>query len=283
MLLGVGAAVVILAWLSHGPSYHGTGLGRWLRDLRHPSPLLQHRAQEAVRHMGSSALPVLRNKLHAADSPLTTNIVNLLQRQTLVPIPFVPARERRIRAALACAILGPVAEPAIPDLLEFSQGDAFCANLAQSALGQIGERAVGALSLTLTHTNYNLREVAAGALVHVGPQASAAIPALRNCLKDDYAGVRANAARALGRIGIVSPSVVRALVEAFSDPFLDVRCCAWAAVTGFGKPAVPMLSTLLKDDDDAVRTGAEKALREINAAEHARKDPVRSRSIETPK
>jgi HEAT repeat protein len=166
--------------------------------------------------------------------------------------------------------LGPEAEPAIPDLLAFSQGDAFCANLAESALGQIGEAAVGPLSLTLTNEDSRLRGLAAGALAHIGPQAKPAIPALTNCLADPYYAVRAKAARALGRIGATSPGVARALVEALGDADLEVRACAWAALTGFGKSAVPFLSGMLKDADPTVRMSAERMLKEIDAAEQAR-------------
>ena len=265
VLIGVGAALVIVAALTRGPSYGGRGLAHWLQDLRNPSSLVQHRAQEAIRQIGSNAVPMLRNRLHAEDGPLTTNIVGLLQRQTLVPIPFVPARERRIRAALACAVLGPVAEPAIPDLLAFGQGDAFCANLAQSALGCMDEGAVGPLAIALTNADYRVRGVAVTALAHIGPQAWAAIPALTNHLKNGYITERADAARALYRIGVASPGVVRALAEAVEDPLTEVRTLALLALTGFGEPVVPMLSALLKDADSTVRAGAEKALDAINA------------------
>ncbi len=271
-LMLLAAAAMLVTWGARWPrtSYRGRGLAHWLGDLRHPSPLVQERAQDAVRHMGSNAVPILRQRLHATDSPVTTNIVYWLRQQTLVKIPFTPARERRIAAALACVLLGPETAAAIPDLLEFSQEDSFCSNLAESALSQIGEPAVGPLSLALANASYSVRLVAAGALARMGPPARAAIPALTNCLRDDFGDVQAGAARALGRIGVVSPEIVRALLEASGDPEPDVRAYALGAVINFGRPAVPLLSALPNDADASVRTGAERALKVIEAAEKAR-------------
>jgi HEAT repeat protein len=269
VLLFVGGVIGFIMASQGEPTFEGKRLSSWLRDLRDPSALVQHRAQIAVRHMGTNAVPVLQEMLHAQDSPLRTNIVNLLQRQTLFKLSFAPARERRMRAALACAILGPMASPAVPDLLEFSIGDSFCSNLAESALGCMGEAAVPPLCLTLmdTNSNYTLRRVSVGALASIGPPARAAIPALTNSLKDNFSEIRATAAHALGRIGVPSPEVVRALVELFDDQDFKVRICAEIAVTGFGKPAVPTLASLSKDPDVSIWRGATKALDEITTAD----------------
>jgi HEAT repeat protein len=265
VLLIMAAGIAFVLGSIAEPSYQGKRLSGWLRDLRNPSPLVQCRAQEALRQIGTNAMPVLRRMLHAEDSSVRTNLVNLLQRQTLIKLSFANARERRIRAAFACVILGPKARAAIDDLLEFSLDDSFCSNLAESALGSMGEGAVGPLCLTLTDTNlnYTLRRVAVGALVSIGPQARAATSVLTNCLADNFSVIRANAARALGRIGDPSPDVVRALVALLGDPDLDVRVCAEVAVTEFGNAAVPILRILCKDPDPSICQGAAKALEEI--------------------
>ena len=268
-LLLVGGAIGFFMASQGEPTFEGKRLSSWLRDLRDPSALVQHRAQNALRHMGTNSVPVLREMLHARDSPLRTNIVSLLQRQTLFKLSFAPARERRVRAALACAILGPMASPAVPDLLEFSTGDNFCSNLAESALGCLGETAVPPLCTVLmdTNSNYTLRRVAVGALASIGPPARAAIPALTNSLKDNFSEIRANAAHALGRIEFPSPEVVAALMELLDDQDLKVRICAEMAVTGFGKPVMPILASLSKGADASICRGATKALDELTKAE----------------
>src|SRR5689334_4529368 len=106
-------------------------LAATLRDLRDPSPFVQMRAQEALRSRGSNAVPSLKRRLHARDWAITTNIVAFLQRRTFLKISFVPARERRIRSAIGCVVLGPPAIGALSDLLTLSKEDTYCFNLAQ--------------------------------------------------------------------------------------------------------------------------------------------------------
>src|SRR5262249_116016 len=74
LMMAVGIAFII--WSLDEPSYQGKRLTSWLRDLRNPSPLVQRNAQEAVSQLGTNAVPVLREMLHASDSPLRTNLVN---------------------------------------------------------------------------------------------------------------------------------------------------------------------------------------------------------------
>ena len=156
-------------------------------------------------------MPLLREMLHARDSSFKTNLVNLLSQQSFVKMNIVMARERRIQAGLACIELGPKAGPAIQDLLEFTKGGSFCANVGEAALGRIGAEAVGPLCLALTDDDPKTRQVAAGALGNIGTKAEKAIPELTKHLRDEYGGVRAMAPRALGRVGVVLPEVVRAL------------------------------------------------------------------------
>src|SRR6266436_3449387 len=161
-VLAAALFVVVIGLPSPEPTYQGRVLRAWLREMQHPSPLVRHNAQEAVNHLGTNAVPVLRESLHAEDSSIKTNIMHLLSQQRFVRIRFFPARERRISAALACFVLGPSAEPAIPDLLEFSAEDSYCRNLAESALGQMGPGAVERISCALTNEDLNVRRTAAG-------------------------------------------------------------------------------------------------------------------------
>src|SRR6267378_6708845 len=116
LLVALIVFVGLIALSSHEPPCQGRALRAWLREMQHPSPLVRHNAQEAVNHLGTNAVPALREILHAQDSSIKTNIMHLLSQQRFVRIRFFPARERRISAALAFFVLGPSAEPAIPDL-----------------------------------------------------------------------------------------------------------------------------------------------------------------------
>jgi HEAT repeat protein len=248
-LLLLAAVIAVLIGLSlREPAYHGRSLRAWLRDLEHPSALVRHNAQEAVSYLGTNAVPTIQKMLHAEDLPIKTNIILLLSRQRFVRITFVPAREWRISAAQACFVLGPRAEPAIPDLFEFSLGDSYCRNLAESAMGQMGAGAVGRLSRELTNEDFHVRRTAAGALHHIGAPGIKAADALVNSLNDRYGSVRTEAALALGRMD-PSPAILKGLAETLDDVEPEVRIAAAVSLIGFGERAIPVLSERLKTTD----------------------------------
>jgi len=240
--------------------------------------VVREQAQVAIRNIGTKAVPLLREMLHARDSFFKTNLVNLLSQQSFVKFNITMARERRIQAGLACIELGPKG-PAIQNLLEFTKGGSFCANVGEAALGRIGAEAVGPLCLALTDDDPKTRQVAAGALGNIGTKAEKAIPELTKHLRDEYGGVRAMAARALGRVGVVLPEVVRALVEALGDADPRVRSNADVALTSFGVKAVPMLQTLLEEHDPDLREGARKVIDEIEKMKEPPRTAIPFRQI----
>ncbi len=86
--------------------------------------------------------------------------------------------------------------------------------------------------------------------------ASAAVKALCEALKDKDADVRKNAAVSLGRIGKDAKEAVPALAEALKDTDTDVRGAAALALGRIGKDAAgatEALAALLKDKDKDVR------------------------------
>jgi HEAT repeat protein len=175
------------------------------------------------------------------------------------------ADDLRVRAAVACNILGPMAEPAIPELLEASKRSATF-NVTMAALSHVGAPAVNPLISALTNANSTVRSAAAGALGYMGPQAEAAAPALVKSLRDEDDGVRARAALALGKIGVGSTEVVSALTSALTEPDMAIRCNAAFSLAQFGKgaeAAVPALTKLLEDPESSARIGATNALRSI--------------------
>jgi len=265
-VLAAALFVVVIGLPSPEPTYQGRVLRAWLREMQHPSPLVRHNAQEAVSHLGINAMPAIRAILHAEDSPMKTNIMHMLSGQQFVRIRFVPARERRISAALACFVLGPRAQAAIPDLFEFAAEDSYCRNLAESALGQMGSGAVERISCALTNEDLNVRRTAAGALHHIGAPGNKAAAALVNCLKDRYGSVRTEAAYALGRMS-ASPAILKGLAEALDDEDPGVQMAAAASLVEFGQKAIPVLIDRLETSDLQVSARISKVLQDIAAAE----------------
>ena len=249
------------------PSYDGMRLSEWVRDLQGTPAPARRRAEQAIRGMGTNALPGLKKTLHAEDNELKVNVVRVLRRYGFVRVRVLLARDWRTRAALACGALGPLGSPAIPDLLEMCKSDPLSYNVAASAIGQMGEIAVERLAVALTNPNRNVRRAAAVALGYIGPPARAAVPALIKCLQDEDIDVCVNASQALGVIGIGSPEVVKTLIEALAHPDSVVRCNAVGSLATFGKSAkaaVPALLKLLDDNDEVVRSDATNALRRIS-------------------
>jgi HEAT repeat protein len=268
VLVLAGTGVVVL-W-PRQPSYGGKTLASWLRNLQGTTPAIRGEAQEAIRQIGTNALPILVRKLRAEDSPMRIRLFRWLRRTSILGIPMREAEDWRLRAADACGALGPMAEPAIPDLLEASKKSVNSYNVTMRALSDVGAPAVNPLISALTNANSTVRQAAAGALGYMGPQAQAAVPALVKSMRDEDARVRVNAALALGKIGVGSAEAVNALTSALTDPDYAIRCNAIFSLGHLGKAAeaaVPALTKLLNDPDpfldSSVRGGATNALRSI--------------------
>ena len=80
----------------------------------------QQKADEAVRHVGTNALPTLLRMLRANDSALKVKCVELARRQHLIRIKHTPAEELNYRACAAFGVLGAKARSAVPALIEIA-------------------------------------------------------------------------------------------------------------------------------------------------------------------
>jgi hypothetical protein len=105
-----------------------------------------------------------------------------------------------------------------------------------------------------------VRVAAARSLAIVGPQASAAIPALDHALHDRDLLVRLEAANALGCIGRESvPVLMRGLEE--NDSGTRHAAAYGLGVVGLeAQPAIPLLTQALQDQDQQVRSSAAYSL-----------------------
>jgi HEAT repeat protein len=128
---------------------------------------------------------------------------------------------------------------------------------AASALVAIGAPAKDPLMKTLAHPVWIARRNAAWALGAL--DASEAVPALIDALKDNDAGVREQVAWALGAIG--DKRAVDGLMGALADAAPGVRRqAAWALGALGDRRAVVALTKCLKDADAGVRKQAAWAL-----------------------
>jgi HEAT repeat protein len=174
--------------------------------------------------------------------------------------------QRRVQAAMGLADFGPLAEPAVPDLVAaLGSTDEDLRLNAAIALGKVGKAAVPALRKLLDSSDKDARFYAIWALGWVGPDARECTPALIAAMADKDPAIRRKAAYALGRIAADPPKTIAVLLAAFKDDNEDVRQAAGDAVAKFGTDAVPGLLKALADPDRKVRVQAAHAVAEMGS------------------
>src|SRR2546426_4858023 len=114
-LAGSGLALLAaLCVISREPSFQGKPCRVWLRALDDGANTSA--ATNAIHQMGAAALPYYRTELRAKDSAWKKKFVELVAKWFHWQVRFTPDHLRRERALRGCALLGPLARPAIPDL-----------------------------------------------------------------------------------------------------------------------------------------------------------------------
>src|ERR1035438_2402477 len=111
------------------PVYQGMRFGDWLAVYKLDGlpgvetwqvRVKQQKADEAVRHAGTNALPILLRMLRAHDSALKLKCMELAKRQHLIIIRYTPAEELNYRACSGFGVLGAKAQNAVPVLIEIA-------------------------------------------------------------------------------------------------------------------------------------------------------------------
>jgi hypothetical protein len=129
LLIFVIAVVGGIAWLASKPDdpvYQGRHLSEWVDDnyqshLAVSRPGLskgaQERAENAIRHIGTNALPTLLKMIRYTDSPLKKEIMALADKQRLITVSIYNEDYYHDSAYTAFMVLGPVAKPVVPNLV----------------------------------------------------------------------------------------------------------------------------------------------------------------------
>lgn len=241
------------------PVYQGRRLGDWLAVYKMDGlsgveswqvRVDQQKADEAVRHAGTNALPILLRMLRANDSALKVKCVELAKRQHFIGIKYTPAEELNYRACSGFGVLGAKAQSAVPALIEIANR-----NLSRAS-----------------------RWYAIQALVLVGPPTQEAIPLLSGWATNSDGSVRSYAINALGRIRAEPERGLPVFINALNDSDVQIRTAALMALQGLGpnaKPALPVLLEFLGNAPSGIEwTYASNALKAI-APEAAAKAGVK--------
>lgn len=210
------------------PVYQGKTLDYWLTGynsqnyhLAHPDVPAWEHASEAIRQMGTNAIPRLLRKLQMRESKAKAIVMKLLRKQQFIKISYAPTTEYW-NGYFALSALGSKASNAVPQLVTMLEHDpsAFTQMAVPAILGGIGPaagQAVPALLREAAHTNASVRNNAIYALRKIHPEPKLVVPVLVSCLNDTNIVVRAQAVRALGAYGKDAQAAMPAILKLWSN------------------------------------------------------------------
>jgi HEAT repeat protein len=288
----------VIAWelsREREPEYQGKPLSKWLGEAADDSPGIpldpeeKPASRDAIRAMGTNALPGLIKMLKAQDSPLKLNPLNLARKHSLWGFSVTRARKLNNRAVFGLCALGTNANVAVPELMDLylKRGDGTTA----IALANLSADGVLALGQALTNPNiiltnkvpqlrfrmiYALGQLGALArkadarperLARLELEAKLAASALLQCLNDPDVFIRIAAAQALVDLGIDQERAVAVFAKSLTDPNRRAKQQAAFYLLRLGPAAasaVPALVKALQDQDELVRPVVSNALKEIS-------------------
>jgi hypothetical protein len=254
LLVAAGAVavltVVFLLWpREREPSYQGKKLSEWLILSEGLDSPQTKAAQEAVRHIGTNAIPVLLDWLDyeppAWKKKLMPTVLPVGQWDGTAVLELLLGRKGEMHATLAelgFEILGPEARCAVPELTRrMNTRTSMSGDRAVLALANIGKEGLVPLVMALTNAQAINRAGAAAYIgfVMAGPtktntlDAVDAVPALVQCIGDKDSIVARCSVMTLGRLRLLPNVVMPALTNALADPRPDIRSEASMALDSF--------------------------------------------------
>lgn len=267
------------------PTSQGHSLSYWIRRYNlNTSDRAQ--AQEAIRQIGTNALPYLLRWIEYKPPGWRLWLTNARGREfgrgwTWIPLwaTTADAGSRAGEAMVAFHALGPTARAAIPRLGDMARDrDPIRQSRGSIALAAIGPPAIPELVAILSDETLSpdarfgatreLRELVYGPIITgtLGTNADqATMPLIRN-LKDPDEHVAAEAAAVLGTLKLQPTSAVPALASALTNSSAVVRDSAATALGHFSTAArsvVPALLRAMADPDTDVRASASNAVLRI--------------------
>jgi HEAT repeat protein len=281
-LAAIGA--LFCASRSNEPSYQGRSLSQWLRDIENAreDPEAEP-AKNAVRQIGTNAIPYLLGKMRTEDSKLKTRFITLLAKAHIFSVRIANSNRQHLRALLGFEALGPQASSAIPDLKALLNNTELVGSVGW-ALVSISPNGVEAAASGLQSTNAIIRRETAGVLGIPGivrfttnatparmavlrAQAEIAVPPLIRALNDSDELTRARAGTSLGLLGQKPEIVVPALIKNLQETNgWRVPASAAKGLSRFGTNAVaalPALKAIAQHTDSRVREAVATAIQSI--------------------
>jgi hypothetical protein len=255
------AIVGVIIWQvlrEREPVYHGKRLSVWLVQYgtHHWSEghwsvgrkgELEAKAENAIRQIGTNAIPTCLRIIATRDSPLLKLVSRFPERWQ--PFYRLSTPEYQFQGAYGLIALGADAEPAVPALIAM-----------------------------LNDSHAEVKYAAVFALSSLGSLAEDALPSLIECLRPDEFAWQGGGILGLGEVHQEPQRVVRALVQLLDNPrnpqqTQRIHANVIMGLREFGaqaKPAVPSLLRLLNDADEGIRGQVTNALLTIDPEAAAR-------------
>jgi HEAT repeat protein len=222
----------------------------WMADLYSQNPRDAEDGTAKVKRLGANALPQIQGTLRNQSA----------------------SRDQRRAALRACAILGPIAAPAIPDVAAVLSDPELTAEAAV-ALSFMGPQAFHPLEEALANDDPAVRRESLrslGKLRYRAPLSSAdVLPLLQDSMSDPDPSVRAVAATYLGIVHEDPEKSVPLLIEGLKDADTEVRRASATALGSFGgaaEAALPELRRATGDQDSDLAREAGRSIVRISEA-----------------
>lgn len=207
LLAGV---VGLLVWRAPGPRepvFEGRTLTSWLdhhvassaASPPYNSPGWK-KADEAIRHIGTNAIPTLLEMIRARDRPpFVLKLMETARRLGFTRSMYRYANWRHEEAEYAFQMLGTNAASAVPELIRIYEQDISpssqrCAARSLGHIGRGAQAALPALIQRFAHTNGDVRFYAVSSVMDIGGEPGIVVPALTSALQDSNVHVRWNGA-----------------------------------------------------------------------------------------
>ena len=246
--------------------------------LRNPNPRVREGVVRALQHnaRGAKLRTGLVARLHDPDpgvrlaAAVTLTNIDKSRAEAAVPVlaelAFDRDLARRVEALAALRLLGPLAKPALPDLFRRVRFGDFDTRLCAAEALMEADRStwrsyVPALVAALKSKESGHRQRALNRLRDTGPDARAALPDMKERLRDDDMTIRVAAAEAVFR---VAPEAVADAVTCLIGVLREPQAAGrrnyrhWRAVVRAldkmgpaAREAVPALIELIRADPDA--------------------------------
>ena len=170
------ALVSAIVWVALSrepdPVSQGKPLSVWLKNESGTGE-----SGEAVRQIGTNAIPTLLRLLRVKDSALKIKLMELVQRQHIIKIEYMSADGWHYRARNAFGDLGTNAQMAVPALIKIADDNIspisrLCAIQSVCYIGPPAREAVPSLLRWATNADSDVRNWAKFGLRYIDPQAA---------------------------------------------------------------------------------------------------------------